>query len=325
MTGGPMQAVPCERTVRGRSAWMIVAAAIALSGTVAIARADDWPLATVYVGVEARVKYVVPHRDGIPVLLRAPEPPRGESRHDVTIRVISRREAAGATEFELGVIAAVPGEFDISPLLSIAAPRKEDGTTYSPPPLRVNVWNLLPEDHDGLVHEHATGVRGRGAWYPWIVGAVGVVWLTPLVVLAVRRLRRPSTVAADAPPVREPTLADLLRPLVARVVAGERDPAVLGEMERVMLGFWRARLATGRLADASARDRLKHDPACAALLDAVERWLHAPEHLRPTDAEVERLLAPLGAGATLAPVERGAAEGNKAGVGLDAGQEVGAP
>lgn len=253
---------------------------------------SDRPTATVYVGVEARVRYTVPHVNGIPVLLRAADPPSLQVRPDVTVRIVSRRELEAATEFELGVLCDLPGEVDVAPLLRVVSPAVEDGSATALPALRVNVWTSLPEAHDGLLHEPPIDVPVRTARYVWMVGLVFAVWLIPLVVLAVRRVTRSRSAPALTPPAREPTLTELLRPLVERARGGQRDPDLLAQIERLMLRHWRRRLGLEGLSAAEALPRVRSDAACVALLTTVERWLHAPVETSASEREIDQLLLP---------------------------------
>lgn len=280
-------------------AWLLLSATVASTSAASSDGPGHRPAATVYVGVEAVVRCVVPHRNGIPVLVGVTDSTAkpASPTPDVRLRIVSRRELDGATELTLGVIASLPGAFDIAPLLRVVSPASDPGAAESSappplPPLRINVWSALPEDHDGRVSEAGIGLRAENSGYPLWLAAVGLLWLTPLGVLVARRMRRPIH-DAPAPLPPTPTLADKLRPLIDRVRGGERDPAILAEMERLMLHAMRTQVHASDASVADAMVLVRSDARCGPMLRSLERWLHGPRSERPSDEEVNRLLLPL--------------------------------
>ncbi len=85
-------------------------------------------------------------------------------------------------------------------------------------------------------------------------------------------------------------MADRLRPLVEQAARGQLSDDGKGQLERMLLGYWRHRLALHDLAMADAVARLKAHPQAGALLRALEDWLHRPPGSASVD--VAAVLAP---------------------------------
>jgi hypothetical protein len=163
----------------------------------------------------------------------------------------------------------VPGRYDLRTNLV----RLDGSTLTNLPPLPVEVAPLLPDSHDGLLVEAPRSPLGRLGGYRALLTAAAIVWAVLLVPLVWRRRR---TVAAEAAPAAEPTLADRLRPLVEEAAAGRLSSDGQARLERMLLNYWRDRLGLGALDMAEGLRRLRQHPEAGALLRALEGWLHRP-------------------------------------------------
>lgn len=90
-----------------------------------------------------------------------------------------------------------------------------------------------------------------------------------------------------APP---PGYAERMRPLVEAAAAGNLTVDGQAELERLMTGYWREKLALPDSRMAEALAALKRHPEAGALLRAMERWLHRPGGA--TREEIRSLLEP---------------------------------
>ena len=111
------------------------------------------------------------------------------------------------------------------------------------------------------------------------------------------RKRRPAVV--DVAPVRAPTFAERLRPLVERAADGKLGVEGQAQLERLLMGYWRERLQLPEQRMADALRSLKAHPEAGELLRAIEGWLHRPGGI--PQQEVARLLHPYRAAEDVRP------------------------
>ena len=210
--------------------------------------------------------------------------------------------------YDLRFVSALPGEINLAEHLELA-----DGTPAPGlPPALVAVTATLPEDADLLLSQASLpAARGLGGYRTALLIG-GVLWLAPLGWLLARRLLRTSP--APTPPPTPPTLADRLRPLIVRVLAGDSSPDLRASMEHLLLlHFQTSARATGPapstpLARAQALARLRDDPLAAPTLRALEAWFHdRPADPAQAQAHAERLLATIATAPTVAHPAGGAA------------------
>jgi hypothetical protein len=74
--------------------------------------------------------------------------------------------------------------------------------------------------------------------------------------------------------------------LVEAAAAGELGPEGQAQLERLLTGYWRERLALPELRMAEAVMRLKAHAEAGELLRALERWLHRPGGISATEVSV---------------------------------------
>jgi hypothetical protein len=175
-----------------------------------------------------------------------------------------------------------PGTFDLREALR----RKDGSPTGDVPPIKVQVNPLLPPGQvvPNAVQPHGTPSLGG---YQTLLIAGGVVWVVGLlaILLLGRRKRR-----AEADESKPLTVADRLRPLVEKAMAGQLSLTEQAALERTLLAFWRTRLHLEHTRPVEAIGRLRAHPEAGALLNQLEAWLHRPAPANESD--VATLLRP---------------------------------
>ena len=117
-----------------------------------------------------------------------------------------------------------------------------------------------------------------------------MLWLAGLgYLLFGGRKRIIKTEAALEPPK---TLAERLRPLVEDAVAGRLEPSGRAELERLMIGYWRRRLALEGVEPVAALAILRDHDEAGAILGRLEDWLHRPPGTAAGEVDVAALLEP---------------------------------
>jgi hypothetical protein len=228
------------------------------------------------VGMEGQVEVTLPGRplEAKPVDEKSP----------LVLRIAATQPAAGGTRYDLRYIGLVPGSYDLRKYLL----RSDGSGTGDLPAVPVTVAGLLPEDHQGQLVPPSTKPLSARAWYKPLMIAAAVLWLLLLVPLILAGRKRRSVQVTPA--ARPPTLADRLRPLVEQAARGELSADGKGQLERMLLGFWRHRLALHEVTMAETLARLKEHREAGALLRALEDWLHRPPGAASVD--VAAVLAP---------------------------------
>ncbi len=207
-----------------------------------------------------------------------------DEKSPLVLRIASTQPAAAGTKYDLRYIGLVPGGYDLRKYLL----RSDGSPTTDLPEIPVTVGGLLPEDHQGQLVPPSTKPLSALAWYKPAMIVLGVLWLVLLVPLILVGRRRKAVQVV--PVARPPSMADRLRPLVEQAARGELSDDGKGQQERMLLGYWRHRLALHDLTMAEAVARLKAHPQAGALLRALEDWLHRPPGSASVD--VAAVLAP---------------------------------
>ena len=153
----------------------------------------------------------------------------------------------------------------------------------------IEVRSILPADHDGSLNPYFSRPFPWFGGYRMMLGAFAILWVAGLVAFAWFGRRRTS-VSVEAPVPPPPSYAERMRPLVEAAAAGSLSVSGQAELERLMTGYWREKLALPgrRMADMLAA--LKCHPDAGVLLLALERWLHRPGGA--TRQEIDLLLEP---------------------------------
>ncbi len=202
-----------------------------------------------------------------------------------------------ARTYRIDYIGAVAGTFDLRTLID-----HRDGTAATElAPLEVHIVSELPAKFGTDLFGDPPEPMFSVSHYRLTLASIAAVWIAvPLGVLVRRWLRRVPP-CAPLPPVRKPTFADQLRPLVEAAMQRELSVEDQARLELLLLAFWSERRALGHLAPAEAITELRSDPDASPLLLAVESWLHSGQQRanRPSD-DLATLLEPYRA---YAPIE----------------------
>jgi hypothetical protein len=243
-----------------------------LTGTV---QGEDMRASTV--GMPARIEQLV---------LPGPEleaKPIDNRKARIVLRVINAYPHGTAFRYDLSYYGLVPGKFDLKDYLQ----RKDSSSTADLPSIPVTIEALLPP---GQIAPHSLEARPA----PWLGGyrialiAGGVFWVLGLLaILFLGRRRKGELTTANE---RAVTLADRLRPLVEKAMAGRLSQAERASLERILLAYWRRRLSLAEQKPAEAFALLRQHPEAGPLLEQLEAWLHRPD--APEQVDIAALLRP---------------------------------
>lgn len=227
------------------------------------------------------------------------------AKSPVIVRIAGSAVDGEAVLYDVRFIGVKPGVFDLRESLVGA-----DGSALAGAPVTlVRVESILPEDHTGELK------TGMGVSLPRIGGyrfgaiALGVAWVGVPIVWGVRRALRRKPMEVIAESLREPTLADQLRPLAEAAMEGRATVEERSRLELLLITYWRERLGLRGMSAAGALAKLRGDGEGGALLRGVEEWLHRPRGESESGPDLGALLAPY----------RGAARIELAGAGGEGG------
>ena len=187
--------------------------------------------------------------------------------------------------YDFHYIGFEPGSYQLSDYLI-----RPDGTAASEiGAIPVVVRSILPPDHQGVLNPYDPGPFPWFGGYRMLLAVLAGIWILGLLAFLWFGRRRKSVVIEEILPP-PPSYAERMRPFVEAAGAGTLTASGQAELERLMTGFWREKLAIPdqRMADTLAT--LKRHAEAGALLRALERWLHRPGGASPE--EVNGLLEP---------------------------------
>lgn len=201
----------------------------------------------------------------------------------LVVRIVRTFPHGTDFRYEIEFYGLEPGEYDLRDYL-----RRIDGSDADAvPPLAVAVVPVLPPGQI-LPNELAARSPPRMGGYQRLMISLAVVWSVGLLLLIFWRIGSKQHGAAANPGPQ--TLAERLRPLVDRAVAGEATQAELASLERSLLSYWRKRLNLHSAPTSAAMRQLRSHPEAGGLMTQLESWLHHPED--PPDLDIEALLSP---------------------------------
>lgn len=259
------------RASRLRCAWFLASTLVLFTAAIHGAT-NEAPT----VGMEGRVELLA---GGAPLAAR----PVNE-KSPILVRIAEAQPHGSRTRYDLRYLGLVPGNYDLRQQLL----RADGSSTADLPEVKVEVRGLLPAAHDGHLIEHATPAPSIFSGYRALIIAAGVAWVVGLVALLRKRRSQRADPRDETP--KEPTLAELLQPLVERAAAGQLDTEGKAQLERLLLHHWRENLALGTRPHSEAMALLRYDAEAGKLLRALEDWLHRPPGTVTVD--VAALLAP---------------------------------
>jgi hypothetical protein len=254
------------------------------------AAADALLASPALAGDDAPAAYTSPV--GLPVWIRdlvIPGPELQAAPVDTATPVIVRVAAVwphgDALRYDLEVYGLDPGRHDLADHLA-----RKDGSPVvvaGMPDLSLQVDSVLAEGQVQPSRPPITDPPAVGG-YGSLVAIGGALWVAGLVALLAWGRRR--KVAEEAPVAQPLTVADRLRPLVDRAMAGTLGTTERAELERTLIAFWRQRKGLDETSAVTALTTLRDDDEAGPLLRQLESWLHRPS---PSEAvDVAALLRP---------------------------------
>lgn len=229
------------------------------------------------VGVPTKIEHVVLPGSELEVI------PLTDRKAPLVLRIANVDRHGTAHRYDFIYYTLEPGTFDLRDYL-----RRKDGSPLGDlPVLKLTSTSTLPP---GQVwpHELPAVQPGLVAWYRPAVIAAGVLWTLGLIaILFVGRKKKQGDVAMAG---RGESLADRLRPLVERGLAGQLDLSQRAELERSLLAYWTRKLNLNDLKPAARFSRLRTDANAGPLLNQLETWLHRPGP--QSNVDVTALLQP---------------------------------
>lgn len=152
----------------------------------------------------------------------------------------------------------------------------------------VEVGTVLPPDHSGELAAYAPRPFPWMGGYRMLLAILAAVWLLGLGLFAwLGRKKKSAPPAAEIP---APTYAERLRPFLEAASKGDLSSQEQAELERLLTGYWRDRLALPDQRMSESIATLKRHDEAGPLLLALERWLHRPGNT--SAEEIEKLLQP---------------------------------
>lgn len=210
--------------------------------------------------------------------------PYDDRKTSILLRVISRGQVGTGYRYDLEYQGYDPGTYDLRNYLQ----RKDGSSASDLPGIPIKVEASRPP---GQIVPHVLETD-HGYWlggYRWWLIAGLLLWCVGLFCIVYYGFwpQRRNTDQIAATPV---TLADRLRPLVEKAVAGESSPEELAWLERCLLAWWRRKLTPDAKAIQQGNDSLRLHAEAGPLLQQLELWLHRPGSSDQVD--VARLLEP---------------------------------
>lgn len=200
----------------------------------------------------------------------------------VVLRILGTFRHGDAFRYDLEYHGLEPGRFDLRESLQ----RKDRSSMDGVAPLWVDVASRLPPGQILPSDFTATSITKPGGYRTAMFGLFAVWGAITLWLAMGKRRTRTAASAVDQPP----TLAERLRPLVTQAVAGDLSPEGRAELERLLLGYWRARLGLVDADPIEALTKIQEHPEAGKVLRFVEEWLHRAGGGRSSD--IAAVLAP---------------------------------
>ena len=187
----------------------------------------------------------------------------------VNVRIAKVTERPGTRIYDVRYLVNRPGTFDLKDYLTAEDGGRHDGL----PSFKFHGDPKLSKHLDARIQEtEEAGVSVSGYYY-LTLGALGVLWIVWLLMLIFYGRAKPAPLAL-APP--EPTLAELLRPLLAQLEAGTLDAAAKAKLEMLLLRRWREELALTAAPMDTALDAISRSEKTGQPLRQLQHWLHHP-------------------------------------------------
>ena len=187
----------------------------------------------------------------------------------VNVRIARVTEQPGVRIYDVRYLVNRAGTFDLKDFLTSEDGSRLDGL----PSFKFNGDPKLSKHLDARIQEtEEVGVDVGGHYYAKLMG-LGVLWIAWLLALIFYgRPKPPPPVVAP----HEPTLAELLRALLARLEAGTLDAAAKAKLEMLLLRQWREELSLTSAPMIAPLNAISRDEKTGQSLRQLQLWLHRP-------------------------------------------------
>jgi len=204
-------------------------------------------------------------------------------RHEPLLLRIDNAAPHGTDHrYDLAFSALEPGVYRLADYL-----QRSDGSKLEMPPWAIRVEATIPTGFVPLNPLTPTAVPSLGGYRIAIILG-SMLWFLGLAFLLYSL--RPPDVPAPLTAAPQMTLAQRLRPLVAKARDGTLHSHEKAQLEQMLIGHWVERLDLRHLPPGELFSRLQADREAGPLLVQLERWFHRPEE--GGDADLHSLLAP---------------------------------
>ena len=202
----------------------------------------------------------------------------------VNVRIAKVSEQPGARIYDVRYIVNRAGTFDLKDYLTAEDGSRLDGL----PSFKFNGDPKLSKHLDARIQETEEISVDVGGHYYATLAALGVFWIVWLLLIIFYGRPKPAPVTIEAP---APSLAELLRALLAQLEAGTLDAEAKAKMEMLLLRRWRVELALTNAPMNTAHNAISRSEKTAEPLRQLQRWLHQP-NTSVRREEIAAVLAP---------------------------------
>ena len=202
---------------------------------------------------------------------------------ELILRIVDSFVHGDGYRYDLEYYGLEPGQYNLADYLQL----KNGSVPDNLPNLTVNVTTIKPAGEAPIPNALPNRKVGFRTFYLSILLVGSVLWLLGL--LAILFWGRGKT-KRNVVSKENQTVADRLRPLISKAVAGELDTREQAELERVLDAFWRKKLRVEHLPAKQFREKLRTHDEASEMLTQLDSWLHRPGENDSVD--VRELLQP---------------------------------
>ncbi len=222
------------------------------------------------------------------------KPLRAKSQRDADASIVIRLAVSPAdrSKYEATFLGTRVGTYDLSKWIEHA-----DGSEATDlPACPVEVVSTLTNDQRSDLFDAAKFEAHVWGGYRLSACLIGLIWIGIPIVVLVRRAMNRKTIEAPPAVQKTPTFAERLKPLVEAAVAGKLSIREKGQLELLLLHYWRERNSLQEVDMATAIGQLRQHPEAGQLITHIERWLHQSSSSSESDAcsaeSIKQLLEP---------------------------------
>ena len=197
--------------------------------------------------------------------------PQLESDTPLGIRLST--SSSDSKSYEVRFLGIREGTYDLRALVE----HVDGSEVHDLSPILVEIVSMLPKDQRSDLFEATLFKPKVWGGYRLSICLIGLIWLSiPIFFLIRRSLQVKPTAVAPIVEVA-PTFADQLKPLVEAAAAGTLSVREKGQLELLLVHYWRERISLQGVDMANAIRQLRSHPEAGQLITKVEKWLHQSE------------------------------------------------